>query len=331
MKNIILSILLLVFVLIAGTIGFHFIEGWGFFKSVYMTIITVSTIGYDDGGLSNLGKTFNVFLIIFGVGVVAFAFSQITQLVVKGELKNLFGRRKTGNTMEKFRNHFIICGAGRTGQRVIRALIQQKRQFIVIDKSKEHIDQLAFEGIAHVIGDATEEESLKEAGIEKAQALLACTTTDAENLYITLVARDLNRDMLIVARATDESAEKKLIRAGANRVVSPVRTGGRQMAEYLLHPAVTTFWESLHSEGPGLRMEEIVIDETSNIAGKALKEAGFRKGMNIIVVAISRNSDEMIFNPSANDIINIGDKLIIIGDENSLKQLEKVTIGLESI
>jgi voltage-gated potassium channel len=323
-KRIILSIGLIVLVISFGTAGYMGIEGWNFFDSFYMTIITLTTVGYREiHDLSLHGQIFTVILIIGGVGTVLYALSTGAKFVLEGELQEIYGRKRLEKKLKDLRDHYIVCGYGRMGKIIARELKHEKLKFVVIEKNDVIVDPDEKEETFIVQGDATKDELLKRAGIEKAKCLISVLPTDAENLYVVLSARGLNTGLLIVARAGEEGSEQKLLRAGADRVVSPYHIGGLRIAHTVLKPAVVDFIEYATKSGHiDLQIEEITIQEGSGLAMQTLDQCGIGRDLGIIIVAIKQKSGEMKFNPTFRTIIEAGDTLIAVGETSRLKKLE---------
>lgn len=322
-QRIIFLIVLISSVILLGTIGFMAVERWGFFDSLYMTIITLTTVGYMEvHPLSNPGRAFTIILILTGVGTMLYVLSVGARILLEGELREIFGRRKLSKKIEKLENHYIICGYGRMGKIICREMIQSNAPFIITEKDPEVIASIDKDILA-IQGDSTQDAVLKEAGIERAKGLISVLSTDADNLYVVLSARGLNPKLRIVARASEEGVEKKLMRAGADSVVSPYFIGGLRIAHTILKPAVVDFIEFATKSGNiELQMEEIQVKESSSITDKALDECGIRKEMGIIIVAIKRESGEMEFNPKSTSVIRKGDTLVAMGETKQLKALE---------
>ncbi|RMG03890.1 MAG: potassium channel protein [Nitrospirae bacterium] len=323
-KRLILTASLLFAVVLTGTLGYTVLEGWPFFDSLYMTIITLTTIGYEEiRPLSQTGRLFNIFLVFFGIGVVAYAVNNGIRVVFEGEIQKAFGRRKLEKKLRSIKGHYIVCGYGRMGKIICKELKARKMPYVVVEKERQEVD--ADDESVFIYGDATRDEILKEAGIERARGLISVLSTDAQNLYVVLSARGLNPGLLIVARAGEEGSEQKLIRAGADRVVSPYYIGGLRIAHTVLKPAVVDFIEfATKSENLELQLEEIPVSEKSPIAEKTIHEAGVGRELGVIIVAIKRDSGEMKFNPVHNTKIHAGDTLIAIGETEKLAALEKL-------
>jgi len=316
------SILLLALLIICGTGGYMIIEGWDFLDSLYMTVITLSTVGYGEvHKLSKPGLVFTIILIIGGVGTALVVLGTGATLILEGELQEVFGRKRLEKKIKELHDHYIICGYGRIGKIITRELREDQRRLVVVEKDPAML-QNNTETLV-LMGDATRDSILKEAGIEKAKGLISVLPTDAENLFVVLSARGLNPKLLIVARAVEEGAEKKLLRAGADKVVSPYHIGGLRMAYTVLKPAVVEFMEFATKTGNiELQLEQVVINENSKLIGLSLDECGLGKDLGIIIMAIKRPSGDMKFNPTSRTAIKEGDTLIAIGEASRLKVLE---------
>jgi voltage-gated potassium channel len=311
-----------------GTVVFHRIEGWSILDSLYVTAQTVTTVGFGDLAPRTIrGRAFATVFMLVGVGIVLYALTSAVQSIVQSEMVATFGRRRLSRKMSKLRNHFIICGAGRVGSHLIRSLQGSDETFIVIESNAQKVGQLLDFGIAVLVRDATLEESLIEAGVENAKGLAACLPNDSDNVYVVLTARDLNPNIHIVARAAEEQAEAKLIRAGANRVVAPTIIGGHRMAMALTKPAVGDFLDSITANQLDLGFEQLEVEPVSSFVGRRLSETNIRSQLNIVIVSIRRANGEIVFNPNAEAVIQAGDMLIAIGSAESLAQLTALARG----
>lgn len=316
------SLLLIAGLIFFGTIGYVMVEGWSAFDSLYMTIITITTVGYGEvHPLSNSGRVFTLVLIVGGVGTILYALNNAARILVEGELQDMVGRRKVEKKIKGLKDHYIVCGYGRMGKVICKELYEEGSQFVVIEKEQASTD--SEDNILFIRGDATRDEVLREAEIERATGLISVLPTDAENLYVVLSARVLNPELSIVARAGEEGSEQKLLRAGADRVVSPYHIGGLRIAHSVLKPAVVDFIEfATRSGNIDLRMEEIYVREGSRITGMTLDECGIGRELGIIIVAIKKSGGEMRFNPTFKTTIKAGDILIALGERAKLKVLE---------
>jgi voltage-gated potassium channel len=311
-----------------GTVVFHRIEGWSILDSLYVTAQTVTTVGFGDLTPRTVwGRAFATVFMMVGVGIVLYALTSAVHSIVQSEMVATFGQRRLSRKMSKLRDHFIICGAGRVGSHLIRSLQGSDETFIVIESNSQKVSQLHDFGIAVLVRDATLEESLIEAGVEKAKGLAACLPNDSDNVYVVLTARDLNPNIHIVARAAEEQAEAKLIRAGANRVVAPTLIGGHRMAMALTKPAVGDFLDSITANQLDLGFEQLEVEPVSSFVGHRLSETNIRSQLNIVIVSIRRANGEIVFNPNAEAIIQAGDMLIAIGSAESLAKLTALARG----
>jgi voltage-gated potassium channel len=305
-----------------GAVGFYLIEGWSILDSLYVSAQTVTTVGYGDlTPATRNGRVFSTIFMLVGVGIVLYALTSTVQAIVQSELVATFGQRRQSRKMSRLRNHFIICGAGRVGSHLVRALLGITEPFIVIERDPQRVAELIELGVVVLVRDATLEESLREAGVEHARGLAACLPDDADNVYVVLTARDLNATMHIVARAAEEQAEPKLIRAGANRVVAPTIIGGHRMAMALTKPAVDDFLGSITANKLELAFEQLEVEPQSILAGQKLSETTIRSELDIVVVSIRRSDGKIVFNPSGEATIESGDLLIAIGHAESLMKL----------
>ncbi len=324
LRNLKLIAAALVVIVLGGMAGFHFIEGWPWFDGFYMTITTLTTIGYTETHpLSHGGRVFNSVLIFVGVGTVFLAIGSLTQALLEFELQSVFGRKRMEREISRLTGHYIICGAGRVGRSVAREFQRKPAPFVIIENKREKIERYASEGWLTLEGDATQERTLEEAGIRHAKGLVAATTADATNIYIVLTARALNPTLKIIARASEEAAEKHLRTAGADNVISPYLFAGSRIAQTLLRPGVMNFFDAAHGHlGMDLEMDEIPVTSGSRLAGKTIATSGIRQETGVIVLAIHRK-DGMHFNPTSDDVIQVGDSLIAMGDPEKLRILEQ--------
>ena len=323
-QRFIIAVGLVVLVASFGTAGYMTIEGWNLIDSLYMTVITLASVGFKEiHDLSLIGRIFTIFLIVGGVGSVAYALSAGAKIILEGELQEVYGRRRLEKKIRELKDHYIVCGYGRMGKIICRELREKNIRFVIVEKQPDlHQEE---EGLLIFPGDATKDEVLKELGIDKAKGLISVLPTDAENLFVVLSARGLNPGLIIVARAGEEGSEQKLIRAGADKVVSPYHIGGLRIAHTVLKPAVVDFIEFATKSGNiDLQMEEVSIGENSKLVGKTLDESGIGRELGIIIVAIKKPSGEMMFNPTFRSAIKEGDMLIALGEISKLKVLEEL-------
>lgn len=330
LKRLIWGITALVVIIVIGTVGYLLIEGWSFLDSLFMTITTITTVGYDEvHPLSDGGRIFSSFLIVGGVGGALYALTAIVAYVVEGEFGTTLGRRQMKNKISKLKEHFIICGYGRVGQEIANVFNEEQVPFVVIDNNRDSIARAEEDNRLYLFADATNDEVLKEAGIERARGLVVAVDGDAESTYITLSAKQLNPGLFIEARSSGSEAETKLKKAGADRIISPNNIGARRMAMLALRPSVVDFIDTvIYRRGRELQMENIAVNEGSSLAGLAVEEARRRTKANIL--AINRKSGKLVANPSAEEKLEIGDILIAMGTSEQLTSLEKVCQRCES-
>jgi voltage-gated potassium channel len=327
-RRILFAVMAVSVALALGAVGFSLVEGWPLLDSIYVAAQTVTTVGYGDiTPRTNGGRVFSTVFMLAAVGVVLYALSTTVQSIVQSELIATFGQRRQSRRMSKLRNHFIICGAGRVGSHLVRAMLGSQDPFVVIERDPQKVAELTELDVIVLVRDATLEESLREAGVGRARGLAACLPDDADNVYVVLSARDLNPDLHIVARAAEEQAKSKLIRAGANRVVAPTIIGGHRMAMALTKPAVDDFIDSITANKLELAFEQLEVEPSSALVGQKLSETNIRSELDIVVVSIRRNDGQILFNPSGEATIKSGDILIAIGHAESLMKLTRMTKG----
>jgi len=308
----------------AGTVGFHVIEGWSWFDSFYMVVITLTTIGYDEvHPLSHTGRIFNTALILAGVTLLFMIIGALTQALLEFELVKVFGRRKMQRGVAGLKDHYIICGAGRVGASVAQELARKPCGFVIVESDERSVAGLDAKWLT-LVGDAASEKTLRDAGIERARGLVAATTTDATNIYIVLTARSLNPKLKIIARASEERAEKHLKTAGADVVISPYAAAGHRIAQSFLRPNVLDFLDIATERSGTVEMliEEIRIGPGSSLAGATIGSSRIHHQFGIMILAIRRADGETRFNPHAEDAIRPGDYLIAMGEPGQLAELE---------
>ena len=326
--NLKILFLALLGLILIGVAGFHFLEGWPWFDGFYMVLTTITTIGYGElHPLSPLGRIFNTFIIIAGVALVLLFFGGATQALLEFELQSVFGRRRMDREISRLSGHFIICGAGRVGRSVARELARKPLPFVVIDSDEAKLARYTAEGWLTLIGDATQANILQQAHIESARGLVAATTTDATNIYIILTARSLNPTIKIIARASEDNAEKHLLTAGADRIVSPYHFAGYRIAQTFMRPHVVDFFDTAMNQQKPLEIEEVQVQPGSRFAGKTLEGSRIRQEMGVIVLAIKGEDSQMRFNPPPDEAIHVGDHLIVMGEPAGLRRLEDSATG----
>jgi len=318
------AVLLVALVLVAGTIGYMVVEGWSAWDALYMTVTTVTTVGFREvHPLSWRGQAFTVVLIIGGVSTVLYTLSLLAAGLVEGRVGRRFEQRRREHMIDALTNHFILCGAGRIGLIIADEFRRQQVPFVVIDRDPDAVQEVIARGDLAVEADASREDILQRLGIDRARGLIAALGTDAENVYAILTARGLRGDLFIVARADSDDAGRKLLRAGADRFISPYQIGATQMAQTALRPAVVDFVQlATSSENLELAMEQVKIAPESALGGRSIVEANLRQQFGVIVVGIQRCDGRMEFNPEPDTIMHAGDHLIVIGRSGQLKDLE---------
>ena len=313
-------------VLTFGTLGYRFLEGWSTLDSLYMTVITLTTVGYSEVHPFVHAETrvFTIVLILSGMGVVFYGLVTLTQSLVEGQVRDLLGRRKVKRKIESLSNHCIVCGFGRIGESITRELSLSRVPFVVVEKDPGNLQKIEQQGYLGLFGDATSEEVMREAGIERARSLIPAASTDAVNVYITLTARGLNPKLLIIARAAESGADRKLLWAGADHVVSPYQMSGKRMANLILRPTVVEFIEtSLFDSSMELLMEEVHLPPDSAAVGHSIQSSGLRRDYGMTVVAIKRKDGGLIVNPSPEEVLQGGDILIALGKRQDFARISK--------
>ncbi|MBU0485256.1 MAG: NAD-binding protein [Proteobacteria bacterium] len=326
MNNVVGSIILLGSILLFGTAGYMVIEGSSFMDAFYMTFISITTVGFGEIiPLISVGRGFTMFLILVGMGFVLYLFSKITETVVEGGLSATLGRMKMKKKVARLNNHYIICGFGRIGKDICKILAENGRSFVVIESDPGKIESIIERGYLVLEGEATDDEILLGAGIKDAKGLIAVVSSDASNVYIALSARGLKSDLFIMARSSgDEGAETKLLRAGADKVISPYFIGATRMAQQIVRPTVIDFIDlTVHAGELGLRLEEMYVSQKASFLEKSLFDSGIRRDFDLIVVAIKPEHGAMMFNPNHQTVMHGGDTLVVLGDHINIKRLEK--------
>lgn len=315
------AILVLIFIIISGTSGFMIIEGWNIPDSLYMTIITITTTGFEEvHPLSTKGEIFTLVLLLFSFGTVIYIGTAGVQIFIETKF---FRRKKMQKRIEQLTDHYIVCGYGRMGSHICNELQDSNVDFVVIENNADNFAKLDELGYLYDSGDASSDATLHRTGVDRAKGLVAVLSSDAENVFATLSAKSLNPKIFVVARAIEYNTESKLIKAGADRVVKPYELGGHRMAEIVLRPGVLDFIDVVAGKKTvDLMMEEITVKDGSSMDKKTLAELPLRSELNIIVVAI-QNEDKGIFvyNPQSDTIVDVGNKLIAIGERSSLDKL----------
>ena len=325
-KKLIFAILIFLALLFSGICGYMCIEDWDFLDSIYMTIITLSTVGYGEvQNIGTAGRIFTIILILFGIFTIAYIVRLTAETAIESEIRSIFGRRKLDKKIKSLKDHYIICGYGRLGRIICKELLRKSIPLIVIENDEQAKEQLEQDKLPYLYLDATEEEALIESGIERAKGLVSVLSSDPKNVYISLTARGLNSQLYIISRAEDEGTERKLLRAGANKVILPYMIGGIRMAQTIIRPNVSDFFElAIHDHSFELKIEEVTVGEGSSLDNLTLINSGIRREMDIIIIGIKQKDGKMVFNPSSQTKIQSGDILIAMGRDKDLEKLRKV-------
>jgi len=322
--RLIIPLFLLFLIIAIGVTGYYFLEGIPLLDSFYMVVITLSTVGFREvRELGTAGKVLTIGMIIMGVGTVAYTVGQLIEIVVEGQIIGYRRRRRMESNIKELKNHFIICGFGRVGHEVAENLRAHKIKFVVIDMKPDTATELNELGEPYIIGDASSDEALEAAGVKTARGLVAANDSDVANVFVTLTARVLNPKLYIVARSSCLESEKKLKKAGANRVISPYYIAGQRMATMVLKPVTVDFIDTvMKGEKLEHNIEEIKIDKNSKIAGKTIGEAEIRSKTGATVLAVKRFNGSFELHPAAKTRIEAGDTLVVVGAAAELHELE---------
>ena len=320
-----LALALIFIVVCIGTAGFVIIEGWSFLDSLYMTLATISTLGMKTTDIPDIhpgGRIWVMVLIIVGIVIAMIALSTIAGVVVEGQVRSILGRRKVSIKIASLHNHFIVAGYGRMGRSVCDYLQQRNAPLVVVDQNSDNTALAEQKGFLYVLGDASDETILRSAGIERAKGLVATLTSDAENVFVTLIARDLNEKIFIAARAETVDSDPRLLRAGANKAICRHVIGARRLANILTRPGVVDFVD-FATEGISLEAEQYLITSDSKLAGQSLRQANLPRQVGLLVVAVKGKDGHTKFNPDPDTVLQPDDTMIIIGQMGSLAKLEE--------
>lgn len=326
-NNLNFVVILLVSLILTGIIGYKVLLNISFIDALYMTVITISTVGYAEVAVMNTeAKLFSIVLIFISLGTVGYLFTSIVSSFLEGDLRKAWRRRKMESNITNLTNHYIICGAGETGYNAIKQFKRSNVPFLVIDKNEKKINELIEDNIYAIHGDATQEDTLKKARIKYAKGLISSLSTDAENVYTVLTARQMNKNLYIVSRAINKHADEKLKKAGANNTISPNEIGGTRMASLMLRPTVISFLDIVTRAGDViLDLEDVVIFENSPLIYKTLREVKIPERTGLIVLAIKKlGMEKLSFNPSSDEVLKEGDTMIVLGREEQVNDLREI-------
>jgi voltage-gated potassium channel len=323
-KHFFISVVLIIVILLIGMSGYMLIEGWDALDSLYMTVITLATVGYSEvHPVSQWGRIYTMVLIFLGVSYFLYVVGAMMQFMVEGRIRHILGRQRLDRNINRLRNHYIVCGYGRIGQVICRKLLSESVAQVVIENDPSRVETIDEDRLLYIIGDATDEAILLQAGIERAAGLIAVLATDADNVFLVLTARQLNRGILILARASQERAKAKLQSAGADYVESPYELGAVNMAQRIVRPTVTNFLDLAFKQGSKeIQMEEIPVSGKSPLKDIMLQDSGIRQEFNLILIAVKKPDGQMIFNPSHQTRIEANDTVIAVGETENLTKLE---------
>lgn len=327
LKTAVIVLVLIGAIHLVGTVGYMLIEGWGLLDSLYMTVTTIFTVGFNEvHPLSKGGTVFTLFLILGGVGAILYGLGAMMEFVIGGQLSGVFRRRVVKRQVDRLEDHYIICGYGRVGEAVAREFAAEKARFVVVDNDPESLAAAESDGYLTVKGDAASDEVLEEAGVTKARGLISAVGSDAGNIFVVLSARVLNPGLLIIARAGTVDAVSKLQRAGANQVVSPYGIGGKRMATLMLKPLVSDYLEVVTGGGRlAFLLQEFQLGEECCTVGQSIEELGVRKNTGASILAVRRATGGVFdTNPSPDTRLHSGDKIIAIGTPDEIAKLEEM-------
>lgn len=318
------ALALLLAVLFLGVCGYAAIEGWSFLDAGYQALLTLTTSGGEVHPLSRGGRAFTMLLLLAGVGATAYVAASFTQLFVTELLGHLMGKRRMERDLARLSDHYIVCGWGRMGEEIAQQFLHRRLPFVIVEPNETKCLQLVERGLLHVQGNGAEDEVLAAAGVNRARGLIAVAATDADNIFITLSARSLNRELFIVARSVHERDAHKLEVAGANRVISPYVIGARRIAAAVFHPTVSDFLDQeIQSQALDWELGEVTIGAAADFAGRTLRECGLRERTGCTVLAVQQGSSgQFAANPPPDTVLRSGDTLVVVGTTSQLGQLE---------
>ncbi len=322
LKNIGIATCLMLIIFLIGTLGYHYIEEMSFFDGLYMTFITISTIGFTEiHKLSIVGRIFTMGIFVVGIGVISYIATQTTQLLFESEL---FLSRAMKKKLDQLNDHYIVCGYGRIGHRIAKVLQDADLDVVIIENSDDSIQQIEHDHHLYVKGNAQEEETLLEAGLTRAKALVCTLSNDSDNVFTTLLARDLCNDIYILVRSNENVNRSRILRAGADKVISPYDIGADRMANVILRPRVEQFIEKMtHDDEQDHTFDEVLVNEGSPMANKNLLEVNIRSKYQVLVIAIIPNEGKIIFNPKSTQTILPGDSLVILGELGTINNFRE--------
>lgn len=318
---------LLCFILFIGVIGYHLIERWSLFDALYMTVITLATVGYGETHpLSATGRVFTMFLILGGMGMILYGVSRITSFIVEGEMSGILRRRRMNRTISHLSNHYIVCGWGNTGYYAVEELHRTRRPFVVVEKDPLKVKQLVEKEMMYVEGDATSDATLLAAGIQRAAGLISTLQTDRDNMFVVITARGLNPTFSIVSKIDDIASRDKFLRGGANVVISSDFIGGLRMVSELVRPGATSFLDTMLRDNSALRVEDVQVGHHSKFIKKPLSSCDAFAKAGVLLVSI-KQGDSFQFNPPPETVLDGGDTLVVIGNPEQLQSVRSALSG----
>jgi voltage-gated potassium channel len=324
-RRIVLIAGLIALTMFIGTAGFRLLENYPVFDAFYMTLITITTVGYQEiRPLSHAGRVFNSFLILFGVSAMFVAVGAMTQTIIELQLQDRYGERRKKRAIMRMKDHYIVCGFGRVGRNAAFELQRTGAPFVIVDRDEQRVERAAQAGMLAIRADATRDEGLREAGVEHARGFIAALATDADNVFVILSVKTLNPNLTVVTRASEEDAEEKLRRAGADTVFSPFSITGHRLAQALLRPHVMQLLDFAgKAVGLDVTMEQLRVAADSDLASRRLGDLVPRDAR-LIVLAIGKQDGKMIFNPAIEMQVSAGDVLVVMGEQPSLRNMENL-------
>lgn len=328
-RRFLLTLLAIAATLAIGTVGFVVIDGYPPFDAFYMTLTTMTTVGYGElHPLSRAGRVFNSFLIMFGVTTILIAIGAMTQSIIELEFGDAIGKRRTKRMIDKLKDHYIICGYGRVGRGAAEELRHAGVPFVIVDINPERVERAMLAGLLAVAADSTRDDTLRQVGIEHARGLVAALATDADNLFVLLSAKGLNPRIYVSTRAAEEGADAKMRRAGADAVFAPYTITGHRLAQSLLRPHVVQFLDfTMNDLDKDIAIEQVRVAESSETVSKTIREMALGRQLSVIVLAIRHRDGQMVFNPPAETAVHGGDYLIVMGRQQNLRSLEELLAG----
>ncbi len=329
MRKVLIVVVLLLVVIFSGVVGYMNLLNVNFIDALYMTVITITTVGYGEvAEMTDLAKIFSIIIIFSGLAVVGYGLTTVAATLFEGKFQKAWRLKRMETTISTLKNHYIICGAGETGYKSIESFLKSKLDFVVIEKNAARADELKREGILTVLGDATNEDALNIAKIKNAKGLISALSSDADNVFTVLTAKQMNKKIYIVSKSIEKNAHTKLLKAGADKTISPNEIGGQRMAALMIRPSVISFLDVITQAGEvTLDLEEVIISSESKLSGQMLREAKIPEQTGLIVLALESPGDPRIrFNPKSNEVLKGGDTMVVLGTQTQIEKLKKIAL-----